>query len=237
VGGIDTTVFDDDDLEAAFEYYVSQISEMDDFMSALVDMLTERGEPTVLVLYGDHLPNFDIGAEELENGDIFQTEYVIWDNIGLSQEDEDLSSFQLSSKIFGLLGMNDGILTKLHQSRYEMSEDEYISDLEMLEYDMLYGSYFCYGGENPYTPTDIQMGSVPITISDVEWRDGELYVYGDGFTQWSEILLDGDRLDTELLDYNTLRAAVKSWEGEPVAVQQRSTNTVVLSVTDDYVQN
>lgn len=236
IEGIDTEAFDDEDTEAAFEYYVSQISEMDDFITALVDTLSERGEPTVLVLYGDHLPNFDIGAEELENGDIFQTEYVMWDNIGLNEEDEDLSAYQLSSKLLGMLDIDNGILTKLHQQRYELDNGDYLPYLEILEYDMLYGSHFCYGGKDPYAPTELKMGSVPITISSAEWSDGILYVYGDGFTEWSEILIDGSRFDTELIDYNTLSVETDKPEaGQEISVQQKSSNLTVLSISEAYI--
>ena len=34
----------------------------------------------MLVLYGDHLPNFDLDENEVSTGDLFQTEYVVWTN-------------------------------------------------------------------------------------------------------------------------------------------------------------
>ena len=43
----------------SFEYYCEQISEMDRFIQDLVYALNRREEPTVLVLYGDHLPGFE----------------------------------------------------------------------------------------------------------------------------------------------------------------------------------
>lgn len=231
VEGINTEVFDDDDTEAAFEYYVSQISEMDEFIGKLVDTLNGRDEPTILVLYGDHLPNFDIGAEELRNGDIFETEYVTWDNMGLTEQDEDVSAYQLSAKIFGMLGINEGILTKLHQERKE--NESYLSDLENLEYDMLYGSFFCYGGKNPYKPTELQMGSVPVTVERAEYSNGVITVWGNNFTQWSEIIVDGKNLETQFVDSTTLRAKLDAAEpGQEIAVQQKTNALVVLSVSN-----
>ena len=67
----------------AFAYYLSQLRETDAFIGELIAALERRGEPTVLVLYGDHLPTFNITAEQLANGNVFETEYVIWNNLGL----------------------------------------------------------------------------------------------------------------------------------------------------------
>ena len=61
----------------SFAYYLGQLRETDAFIGELVTALERREEPTVLVLYGDHLPGFNISAEQLANGNIFETEYVI----------------------------------------------------------------------------------------------------------------------------------------------------------------
>lgn len=62
----------------SFEYYCEQIHEMDEFVWQLINMLNTRMEPTVLVLYGDHLPGFEWTAQEMENESLFQTKYVVW---------------------------------------------------------------------------------------------------------------------------------------------------------------
>ena len=51
--------FFDKEKQTAFEYYVNQIKEMDDFIKELTDYLSQRDEQTVLVMYGDHLPGFE----------------------------------------------------------------------------------------------------------------------------------------------------------------------------------
>ncbi|MBR2736338.1 MAG: LTA synthase family protein, partial [Firmicutes bacterium] len=43
-----------------FEYYVNQINRMDAFLGELTEALSAGSEPTVLVIYGDHLPKFTI---------------------------------------------------------------------------------------------------------------------------------------------------------------------------------
>lgn len=72
---------------------------------------------------------------------------------------------------------------KYHQ---QMSDNgDYLDGLSILEYDMLYGEFCCYGGENPYTASELRMGVEPMVISDVIWEDNMMTVYGEHFTQWS----------------------------------------------------
>lgn len=228
---------DHESESAAFAYYVSQLSEMDEFIGELVNALGNRAEPTVLVLYGDHLPSFDIGAEQLENGDIFQTEYVIWSNFDLPKEDKNLKAYQLSAEVLGRLSISNGILTKYHQ---QMADSEDYSDgLRLLEYDMLYGKFYCFGGENLYTSSGLQMGIEPITISDAVWQDGVLTVYGENFTQWSHITIDGTALDTVILDSETLTAELKEppADGAIVTVRQLNKSSVPLSESVGFIFN
>ena len=210
----------------ALAYYLSQLRETDEFIGELVAALERRAEPTVLVLYGDHLPNFNIGTEQLKNGDIFETEYVIWNNLGLPVEDKNLSAYQLTAEVMRQLGIGGGILSRYHQ---QMSGSKgYTDGLELLEYDMLYGEFYCYGGENPYTASDLQMGVVPITISNAVWEDGVLTVYGEHFTAWSRISVDGDTLDTVFVDSRTITAELKAppEDGAVLTVRQDTSSVI-----------
>ena len=55
-------------------------------------------------------------GEDLRNGDIYQTEYVIWSNFELEKQDKDLEAYQLSAYVMSLLELYNGILTKYHQA-------------------------------------------------------------------------------------------------------------------------
>lgn len=69
-----------------------------------------------------------------------------------------------------------------------ITEEAYLSGLKELEYDILYGDKITYGGENPYTPTDMQMGFFPVTISNVSYtKDHVLIVRGENFTRYSQV--------------------------------------------------
>ena len=122
-----------------YEYYEDQIREMDDFLRELVDALSAYDEDVVLVLYGDHLPSLDITDGHLSAGSVYQTEYVIWSNTTLPEQDEDLEAFQLTAKVFDLFGIS-GTLPPYHTMWKD--SDEYLENLKILEYDLAYGEKY-----------------------------------------------------------------------------------------------
>ena len=217
-----------------FEYYVNQIYETDAFIGQLVQALAEREEPTVLILFGDHLPNFAIQQEYLSKGDLLQTEYVIWSNLGLPKEDQDLEAYQLMATVLGQLGYHDGVLTKLHQDRD--SNPDYQKDLEMLGYDLLYGDYYAYDGRLPYEPTDLQMGIQPITIRRADNLHDELYVTGQNFTECSQISINGKlRSDTIFINSSTLMLPATTLESlDVLAVAQVTAQGEALSQSNQF---
>ena len=201
-----TGLEDNPGLKNAFEYYVSQLKETDDFLARLTDELRAYPEPVVLVIYGDHLPALDIPEESLRSGSLLATEYVIWTNDGsLSRERRDLSSFQLTSYTLGRCGISNGLLTRFHQQRWQ--DADYLEDLHDLEYDMLYGDRYLYDGDLPYTPTDMRMGVLDIRVDSAEYTGKALIVRGENFNAFSTVYLDGDsKLDTIFVDSGTLVA-------------------------------
>lgn len=54
----------------------------------MIKELSNRKEETVLVLYGDHLPSLDIQKDDLSNANLYQTQYVVWDNMNLKKKTE-----------------------------------------------------------------------------------------------------------------------------------------------------
>ncbi len=220
----------DPDSQDAFAYYTEQLEETDAFIGELIDALSRRAEPTVVVLYGDHLPNFDIGSEELTNGDIFETEYVMWSNFRLPEDDEDLSAYQLSAKVLSELGMSRGLLFRYH--RQMRDTPDYLDGLKLLEHDMLYGDFYCYGGENPYTATDLKMGVEPVSVTgyEIDEEAGLLRVTGQNFTDWSVLSVGGEKLETTRAEDGSLTASLEEAGG---AEELRGK---VLTVCQDTVE-
>ena len=82
----------------------------------LVKAVEDRGEPTVIVFYGDHLPTMGLQAEDLKSRYLYNTNYVIWDNIGLEQQDKNIPAYQIMSEVFERLGIHSGTIFNYHQN-------------------------------------------------------------------------------------------------------------------------
>lgn len=222
-------------MEYAWSYYVNQIAEDDRFVRDLVTALEERGEPALLVLYGDHLPYMNLETEDVDGGVLTATQYVIWDNIGLQKNDINLEAYQLSAKVLEEAGITQGILTKLHQSC--MWDEDYLSKLEVIQYDMLYGDREIYGGINPYGATDLKLGIDEITVTAVaKEEEGLVYVYGTGFNEYSHVCVNGETQKTTYVEQGMLLIEDPQLAaGDIVTVAQIGTDNITLGETEEYV--
>lgn len=236
---VDVTGFSEDEaINSEFKYYVNQLKEVDAFLGELLESLKARDEHTVVVMYGDHLPSFDIYPEDLEGGDLFQTEYVIWDNFSLHKNDGNMAAYQIGAHVMELVGIDDGVLTKLHQNCSD--REEYLEWLRVLEYDMLYGEKYAWGGKEnyPYKTTDLKMGVKDVTISDVTVNDdGTVTVTGTQFTDHSRILLNDNTVDTVFVDNFTImsESPLEIVTGDHLAVVQVDNGGNPLSSSKYYL--
>lgn len=199
---IEVTEAPSEELKWKWEYYVNQIYEMDLFISDLISELETCGEPVILVMYGDHIPAIDLTEEDLESSNLYGTEYIIWSNLDLTKEDEDLNTYQLASHVMDLIHMKVGTVFT-YQLNHRNSET-YLHDLKALGYDMLYGKCHIYGGRNPFTASDMRMGVNEIKITAVVNIGGKYYIKGENFNEYSKVTLDGRELDTIFLGKNVL---------------------------------
>lgn len=217
----------------SFEYYCEQIHEMDQFLKELVYMLSHRPEPTVLVMYGDHLPGFEWSQEEMKNKSLFQTQYVVWNNLGLPDEKRDLEAYQLTSHVLNMLHIHEGTMIRFHQGylqKEKASENDYLDIMRVLEYDILYGEHQVYKGESPYEASWMEMGTEPI-IQRVTIHDGDrILVFGDHFNSYSSICVDNEPVDTIYFrDGHLMAKGVQKKDGEVITVQQIGRDKVPLS--------
>jgi len=189
--------------EESYEYYVNEIDEVDQMIGKLVYALGKREKPTVLVLYGDHLPSLDLSNEDLEDGSLYETQYIIWNNYGLKEKDQDLKAYELYPEVLDQIGIHTGVITQFHQQA-DRSSDTYQTDLKALEYDLLYGENYIYDGEVPFTASNLQMGTNPLKIADVYQKDGHI-VRGDNFTPYCRVYFDGKELESQWIDEHHLK--------------------------------
>lgn len=231
---IGVTGIEDETIRTHYEFYLGQLREVDNFLSALVNRLSRRGEPTVVVMYGDHLPSIELEEERLTRSTMYQTEYLIWSNYDLPKADRDLETWQLGAHVLQLVGIDSGTLTKLHQ-RYQCNPG-YQDALEMLEYDMLYGENIVYGGQSPYQPTQMKIGFHPLRVTGVTFENDVLTVTGDGFTESSRIRVGQDVLRTDYISNSMLQAELKKLEsGDEIVVEQAADLLAVLCESEPFV--
>ncbi len=224
---------DDGDDYRGMDYYVSQLSGSDEFIGELTEYLKARREPTVVVFYGDHLPSIGLEDEDLASGTLYKTEYAVWYNYGvLEGEDEDLEAYRLGSRVFELIGFSGGIMPEFHKANY--GAETYYDELELLQYDLLYGDKHAFQGEPP-VPTELQMGLDEIKISSAETRSGKTFIYGENFTPFSVVTVNGNRRATEFVAPSCLSVSVTAEPGDEISVVQLATDRVELSRTQTYV--
>ncbi|MDR0596140.1 MAG: sulfatase-like hydrolase/transferase [Clostridiales Family XIII bacterium] len=218
--------------KAGWEFYLEQVREMDEFLKVLTRELSDYGEDVVLVLYGDHLPALQIMGDDTKSGDTFKTQYVIWSNFGLEKKDMDLSAYQLGAEVQKRVGLRQGLMAVFHQDKEKSAS--YRKDLHALQYDILYGKDYIYGGKNPYAPTDMRMGYKPIKVNEIVEVAGEYFISGEGFTTFSKVSLDGRILNTVFVGPTVLKLEdkVDPDSAKDMKVSQVEKYNAVLSTTE-----
>ena len=227
---------DTEEQDCKWEYYVNQIYEMDQFVQKLTEALSKCGEDVVLVMYGDHLPTMGLEVEDLENRYLFQTNYVIWDNMGLKKKDENLSSYQMAAEVMDRLGIHEGTIFKYHQAR--KNTKDYQVDLEMLQYDLLYGQQYAYQGKNPFERTKMRMGIYDATLDSIVAAPGledSYYIKGTNYTPSSQLKINGEWYDTTYVNPTTLLISGYTFEEfDKICVVQRSNSSTRRALTKTY---
>lgn len=192
---INITAAPNEELKWKYEYYVNQIYEMDKFVSKLTAELEKFDEPTVLVMFGDHIPALDITEETYALKDLYKTQYVIWSNFKTEKIDQDVKAYELSSILFERLGIHTGNIIQYGQN-IDRNSPEYLKGLEALAYDVLYGKKYMYGEKSIVKPSEMKMGVKPIKIQKIVQAGDKYYIKGENFTEYSKVTLDGELLKT-----------------------------------------
>lgn len=225
----------DEAIKNKWEYYVNQVYEMDQFAGNLVRIMEERGEPSVVVFYGDHLPTLGLKAEDLKSRYLYNTNYVIWDNIGLQKEDRNIPAYQIVADVLGRLDIHSGTVFNYHQERRKTKN--YLSDLELLQYDILYGKQYVYNGNEPITEGHMTMGVKDVTLSNLVAHLQEGYsLYGENFTKSSKVYVNGEKQKSTFLNNTRIDLSETVLKPEDVIVvsQVGSSNTVFRS-SNEYI--
>lgn len=219
-------------LENQVEYYVNQLYEMDLFVGELIAYLESIDEPTVLALYGDHMPSLNLEASDLSTNDNYQTQYVFWANYDMAELDQDLTTYQFSAELLEQIGIDNGTLTKIHQ---ELSDDEnYLEILEAVQYDMLYGDEYSLEGII-YESTDMSFGVNDIQIETII-SAGDIYIVSKNLTEFSHVFVNGEKVETTFINSNKLKIESSDIsKGDEVEIRILSYNNTELYSSNVYI--
>lgn len=226
---------EDEAAKNKWEYYVNQVYEMDQFAGNLVKALEDRGEPSVAVFYGDHLPTMGLKAEDLKSRYLYNTNYVIWDNIGLKKEDRNIPSYQIMSDVLDRLDIHSGTVFNYHQERRKTKN--YLADLELLQYDILYGDQYVYDGKPPITGGHMVMGVRDVMLQNVIPHLGEGYsLYGENFTKSSKVFVNGEKQKSTFLNNTRIDLPeTELYEDDVIVVSQMGSSNTTFRKSDEYL--
>ena len=219
-----------------WEYYVNMIHEVDDFIGDLITAVDRRGEDTIVVMFGDHLPTMGLSDSDMKSGDIFKTKYITWNNMGLPKEDADLTAYQLLSQITDQAGIHEGTMFNYHQT--QRNSETYLNGLENLQYDLLYGKRYTYGGEDLYPATDLQMDVEDVTISNLRKNSDRniLAVYGSRFTKNAKIFVNGEKVPTNYISSALVTTSLDNVkDGDTISVNVLGSKGILLRAGADEV--
>ncbi|MCR4782874.1 MAG: sulfatase-like hydrolase/transferase [Lachnospiraceae bacterium] len=224
----------------AWEYYINQIHEMDKWMENYVKSFEERGEKTLLLMFGDHLPSLNLLDSDMKTGSIFNTNYCTWNNFGMEKQDKDLTAYQLLPEYFNRLGIHGGTMLDYNQRMLKEGEKynslKYQSGLQTLQYDLLYGKHYATNQKELYPATNILMGIHDIKINNIYTFDKKVHLYGDNFTKWSYAYVNEKKVPThyesgQVLTFNSSEIE----DGDTIEVCQVASGEDILRKSNKVV--
>ena len=83
----------------------------------------------------------------------------------------------MAAEVMDRVGIHEGNVFRFHQAR--RNTKNYQVDLEMLQYDILYGEKYVYGGKNPFERVKMHLGVEDAQLDSIEKiSDGQYYIKG-----------------------------------------------------------
>lgn len=229
---------DDENLKNEFEYYINTLHETDQFLTQLLQVLETFEEPVILIAYGDHLPALSFDESELVTNNHLVSEYIMWSNDdSLPKTDKSLYAFQLAAYALDRCGISAGVITRYHQQCAD--NPDYLEQLAVLEYDMLYGDQLQSEVDTPYPATSMRMGVKDITVTEATIHGDLMIVHGENFTKHSTVYTNDRALTTQYIDENTLIATFtllsKAEADDMITIAQVSAEGTVLGHSNQII--
>ena len=114
-----------------------------------------------------------------------------------------------------------------------------MADLELLQYDMLYGENYVYGGKENAVTVDgtFQMGILDVHVAGFEQTSENTYsFYGNNMTANSKVYVNGEKQKTKFYNDIHIELREKSLEeGDTVVINQVGSSNRVFRSGEEYI--
>ncbi|MGL4655808.1 MAG: LTA synthase family protein [Sarcina sp.] len=212
--------------------YLDKATEVDKYVGALIDYVEKSGEPTIIAMYGDHLPALDVVYDPANYpaDQKYDTEYFIWSNTGMKPLKKDIQAYQLSTYVLDAAGIKAGMMPSFH--RTYMNDENYPMYLKDIQYDQLYGENYLIG-EDIYKKADLQLGLEPVKITKAYVDGSQLVVEGENLTKASVVIADGKQIRTTYDSGNRIIAVDFDSNVKKIAVGQEGMYGKMLTKTPE----
>ena len=125
------------------------------------------------------------------------------------------------------MGIHEGNVFRFHQAR--RNTKNYQVDLEMLQYDILYGEKYIYDRENPFERVKMHLGVEDAQLESIQQiSENQYYIKGANFTQSAFLEVNGELIEANFVDENTLLVLDTQLTEEDKVQGQKNISTMSL---------
>ena len=118
----------------------------------------------------------------------------------------------------------------------EYGTSDYMYDLKLLQYDILYGERYTYKDGVAYKPSDIIMGVNDVTVDRAYYFNGRLHIYGDQFTKWSKVFVNDEQISTRYESGQVISVKASDVKnGDKIKVCQLGSSNTIFRESNEYV--
>lgn len=190
------------EIENQVNDYVNELKSIDNIIKDIVETVEKLDEPTIIIFYSDHLPPLNYKGTNITEKLKYEVPYVVWDNMGLEREVENLSSFELLSKFMHKTGVEGNYLNKLQVTLNNDKKYEKYQDL--LQYDIAFGDNYINEKAMPYK-VETKLGLEDLRIDEISKEDITYTIKGNGFTPMTVLVVDEQECGITCEDENTIK--------------------------------
>ena len=131
-------------------------------------------------------------------------------------------------------------MQEFHKEYASKDAELYQKDMELLEYDLLYGNQYTYSnGLTAYEPTDMQMGIDKISLTSIKKdanKEKTYIVTGENFNEYTTVFVNDKQVSTEFIDDHQVKVTdVSLNDGDRVSSAQVGDDHIPLAFTNELL--